>query len=334
MARSAPRMPGVPMPAPLVPEPPQAPQASIVGRGLAPASRAEPVRTAPLARPPATAAMTRDATAPANAAARGAAERLARLRRSGELRAAILACMLSPGNEREHRAWRLEAAGAANADEILADLALQPRAARVPWFSDWVRLAAGAPLDDRRSLVEAARKVMTAAGVVKPLDRLRWLTLRHMLAASGSKRGLATAPPPDSPQAFYRANLRHIATYTAFLARMIPVYAVDIGIDPLGERWYQAVLQRFIGMSPLPPCRVPDSDSLVHALRALQDLGWMHRPPVIRAWVGEAIGHSPDAQLSPEAADALQMTCLLMDSPMPQELQRFFPDIGSFAPSR
>ena len=41
-----------------------------------------------------------------------------------------------------------------------------------------MRRVAKAPLGDRQALVEAARRVMGADGQVRPIDRLRWLTLR------------------------------------------------------------------------------------------------------------------------------------------------------------
>lgn len=260
---------------------------------------------------------------------REAAGRLSRLAGREELRAAILSFMISTDSGRERAAWRTETGGSSAHARILDDLAAQPREAQLPWFGELVRRAAGGSLEERRAMVESARRVMTAAGVVKPLDRLRWLTLRHGLGASSRKPQVAPAAPPDDHTAFYRANLTHIATYTAFLARMIPVYAADVGIDPIGERWYQAVLQRFVGVGPLPPCRVPDSDSLVHALRALQSLSWLNRPPLVRAWVGEAIAHAGSAGLTADAADALFMTCLLLDSPMPGELARHFPTVGT-----
>ncbi len=307
------------------PRPPQ-------GRGLAPASDATAVPTTPMSRPLALpSAAPPDAATTADAEARAAAGRLSRLHGRDELRAAILACMLVAGGDRERAIWSDELGDAEGLSRILSDLSLQPRSARMPWFSDLVRRAAGGPLEDRRSLVEAARRVMTAAGVVKPLDRLRWLALRHGLG-SATRKPQAPAAPQDTGQSFYRANLQSIATYTAFLARLIPLYTTDVGIDPIGERWYQAVLQRFIGVTPLPPCRVPDSDALVHALRALQALSWINRPPLIRAWVGEANAHGGSAGLSPEAADALFLTCLLLDSPLPIDLARHFPPIASTPP--
>jgi hypothetical protein len=169
---------------------------------------------------------------------------------------------------------------------------------------------------------------MTAAGVVKPLDRLRWLALRHGLGHS-QKRAVVTpvAPSPSGELAFFASNRRPIGTYTAFLARLVPLYSSDVGIDPLGARWYDAVMQRFFGAQDVPAAQVPDSDALVHALWTLQTMPWMSRPPLIRAWVGEAVAHSGARGLAREAADALYLTCMMLDSPMPPDLAKSFVEL-------
>jgi hypothetical protein len=275
------------------------------------------------ARSPATSSSSGD-----DSAVSEARERLSRMHGPGELRAAVLAFMVSPGSEREVRAWRAESESYARAAQVFADLNLLPPEARLPWFSELVRRASLGALEDRRALAEAARRVMTAAGVVKPLDRLRWLALRHGLGHS-QKRAVVTpvAPSPSGELAFFASNRRPIGTYTAFLARLVPLYSSDVGIDPLGARWYDAVMQRFFGAQDVPAAQVPDSDALVHALWTLQTMPWMSRPPLIRAWVGEAVAHSGARGLAREAADALYLTCMMLDSPMPPDLAKSFVEL-------
>jgi Zn-dependent protease with chaperone function len=292
--------------------------------GSAAADTAPPSRAPARGAPPATAR----AAAP-DPTLQDARARLSRLQGPGELRAAILAYMVSPGSDREVRAWRSETESFARAAQVFADLNLLPPAARLPWFSELVRRASLGSIEDRRSLVEAARRVMTAAGVVKPLERLRWLALRHGLGHS-QKRAVVTpvAPSPTGELAFFAPNRRPIATYSAFLARLVPLYTSDVGIDPLGARWYDAVMQRFFGAQDVPAAQVPDSDALVHALWTLQSMPWMSRPPLIRAWVGEAVVHSAPNGLPRDAADALYLTCMMLDSPMPPDLARLFIEIN------
>lgn len=298
-----------------------------------PASPAFPASPRQAPRP-ASASGRADARSPAipgsgaDSAASEARERLSRVHGPGELRAAVLAFMVSPGSEREVRAWRAESESYSRAAQVFADLNLLPPEARLPWFSELVRRASLGALEDRRALAEAARRVMTAAGVVKPLDRLRWLALRHGLGHS-QKRAVVTpvAPSPSGELAFFASNRRPIGTYTAFLARLVPLYSSDVGIDPLGARWYDAVMQRFFGAQDVPVPQVPDSDALVHALWTLQTMPWMSRPPLIRAWVGEAVAHSGSRGLAREAADALYLTCMMLDSPMPPDLAKSFAEL-------
>jgi hypothetical protein len=74
----------------------------------------------------------------------------------------------------------------------------------------------------------------------------------------------------------------------------------------------------------VPPCEPPDTDGLVHALQELQALAWMQRPVLARDWVTAALQHSPHGRLTDPAADALRLSCALLDSPLPPELERHY----------
>ena len=50
----------------------------------------------------------------------------------------------------------------------------------------------------------------------------------------------------------------------------------------------------------------------------------MQRPGVVRNWVTSAIRMSPRGRLSDLSADALRLTCGLLDSPQPPELSRHY----------
>ena len=109
-----------------------------------------------------------------------------------------------------------------------------------------------------------------------------------------------------------------IARYSAFLARLVPFSTID---RKGHAAWYASVMRLWVGRVPVPPCDpAPDVDALVHALRQLQSLPWLQRPMIVRAWVSAAFKHSSEGRLAPEAADALRMSCTLLDSPMPPEL--------------
>ena len=108
-------------------------------------------------------------------------ERLSKLQGPGELRAALLALVRTPGSGRELQAWREHTQGIASAEAIRSDIAGLGADARLPWFellADRLKRHSAA---DRHGLVETARKVMAADGKVRPQDRLLWLALRHRL---------------------------------------------------------------------------------------------------------------------------------------------------------
>jgi hypothetical protein len=117
-----------------------------------------------------------------------------------------------------------------------------------------------------------------------------------------------------------------IATFTAFLSRLVPVAEVDVALDALagsaGERWYQAVMQRFGRHVEGPPGALPDVDAMMRALRMLQTLPWMLRPVLARAWLDDAFAIAESDTLHIDAADALRLVFGLLDSPLPPELAR------------
>jgi hypothetical protein len=63
---------------------------------------------------------------------------------------------------------------------------------------------------------------------------------------------------------------------------------------------------------------------MVETLERLQTLSWMQRPVVIRTWVQAALAQSRFGRLTDLSADALRMTCALLDSPQPPELARHY----------
>ena len=56
----------------------------------------------------------------------------------------------------------------------------------------------------------------------------------------------------------------------------------------------------------------------------LQTLSWMQRPVVVRTWLATAIAQSRFGRLSDLSADALRLSCGLLDSPLPPELVRHY----------
>jgi hypothetical protein len=251
-------------------------------------------------------------------------QRLMRLHGPGELRAALLAIVRTPGSRREFNAWRDEVADVPSADAIRHDLDKLDPAARVPWFELFCKRLAEAPPLQRKQIAEAVRRVMRADGRVRPIDRLLWLAVRRQLGEA--KSPLAPAQGDNDLSALTPDQVSAVAKYSAYISRLIPQREVEAALDDQtevpGERWFRVVMSNWPAATAT---REPvDGDALLRALRMIQALPWMLRPVLVRAWYEAATVLSEGRPLASDAADALRLTCLLVDSPMPEGLARQF----------
>ena len=244
-----------------------------------------------------------------------AAKRLARVQGPGELHAALLALILPPGSRRAARAWAIETAETPNRAGLREHAASLSGAARLPWFERLLERMALQPIGVRQNLLKAMRRIMGARGVVRPIDRLHWLAMRRGL---GEVPALAIRPEAGSDVAeWLETDVLALAVHTAFLSRMV---ADDLEDDSAGARWYESVMEQWAPHSAAPPFDVPDSENVFEALARLQTLSRMQRPIVIRCWAAAALKANGGVRYGTAAADALRLTCTLLDSPLPPEL--------------
>jgi hypothetical protein len=254
----------------------------------------------------------------ASDAQRAIRERLSQLQGPGELRAALLALVRTPGSGRELQAWREHTQGIASAESIRNDIRELGADARLPWFellADRLKRHSAA---DRHDVVEAARKVMAADGKVRPQDRLLWLALRHRLGETSMPN--VSGPSENDLTQVSAASAQAIASYSAYLSRLVPEPSDAMGVSLAGQRWYVGVVKRCNTQDRQPPCNPPDADGTVRALRQLQELPWMLRPLLVRTWVEVALLAGANTRLHETAADALRLSCRLLESPMPPAL--------------
>lgn len=253
------------------------------------------------------------------AAERDAADRLLHVHGAGELHAALLALLLPAGSKRALRAWRVEAGKAPDAEALREHAASLSGAARLPWFELLLARMATQPLAARQELLLATRRIMGARGLARPIDRLHWLTMRRGL---GEIAPLAARPEPHAEGAeWLESDVLSVAEYTAFLSRMVPGERPD---SPQGQGWYEAVMASVPGFAEIPPWRPPHAKAMVEALARMQTLSWMQRPVVVRTWVTTALAKGGRGRLADLAADALRMSCALLDSPQPPDLARHY----------
>ncbi|MBX3622986.1 MAG: M48 family metalloprotease [Rhizobacter sp.] len=248
---------------------------------------------------------------------REALDRLSRINGPGELRATILALVCTPGSRREHRAWKEETRGLSTARQLHDEVDKLGPAVRLPWLDLLLGRMARTPLLDRQTLMESARRVMAADGQIRPIDRLHWLLMRQRLGETPAVKPAAGAHNDMADTSLH--TRREIARLTAFLARLVPG----------GDDWYRSVMQPWLAGNALPPCEAPDADGLVTALQEVQALPWMLKPVLVRAWVDAALQHKGPGALPGEAADALRLASVLLDSPLPPELARHYVEPGA-----
>lgn len=241
------------------------------------------------------------------------------------LQALVLALVQTPGSAREAQAWAEETRGAETAAAaVLALLREVPRDAHLPLLEWALQTLNAEPAEQRVELLRSARRIMSADGKVRPLDRLRWLLMRHLLAGGGRRQPLVPMPNARAEQAL--ADLpdtrrQAIARFTAYLARMVPLVDPIAKVGSAGVGWHRSVLRHCWAEGDAPICEVPDADALGHALADLQQLSWMQRPVLVRLWVQAALKVTrqlwPGEPLTREAAEALRIAAVLLDTPVP-----------------
>jgi hypothetical protein len=127
----------------------------------------------------------------------------------------------------------------------------------------------------------------------------------------------------DELSAEHRLNA---AALTAYLARLVPADTIGAELPAVNAAWFSAAMKRCgVLHPPAAGQQMPDADALVHALAAIQELSWMLRPQLLKAWVEEAFNHSPQGVLSDASADALRLMGGLLDAPLPPMLQAHYP---------
>jgi len=250
---------------------------------------------------------------------REAADRLSRVHGAGELQAVLLALLMAPDSQRALRAWQQETTATPGADSLRRHAASLSGAARLPWFELLLSRMAVQPLAARQELLQATRRVMGARGVARPIDRLHWLTMRRGLGEAGP---LAARPePPDEAPEWLESDVLCVAACTAFLSRMVPGQTVD---SPDGRAWYDLVMATWLPFAEIPEWQPPKAAAMVEALARMQTLSWRQRPVIVRNWVTSAISRSRGLRLGDLSADALRLTCGLLDSPAAPELARHY----------
>ncbi len=280
------------------------------------------------------------AQSPINAAVAAEQARLARLTREREVmtrlqnltgplerRLLTLALMMDTRNDKERTFWLNLAEGVHAAERILDDMADLPPKRRVPEFERLTATIASDPIEQRRALVESARNLLRADGKVSPRERLWWLALRHRVSERQNRQAYIrpTTGQGQELQEMQPHELAHVTALTTYMARFIPTEESGGQLAPAGLAWFKGVMARCGQPAHTTPGAPPDADALMHALAGVQELSWMRRPLLLKAWVEEAVNHSEHGVLSDASADALRLAAGLIDAPLPPMLEAHYP---------
>jgi hypothetical protein len=255
--------------------------------------------------------------------------RLAAVRDPALARAAVLAFMLNPASRRERAAWIGATVEADGAERLLDDMLALPHPHQMPWFEHFARTLAHEPVALRHDVIDAARRVMIADRMVSVMDQLRWVALRHLLAGSAVSPPAAAATELDT---LNDAQVAKACVFSAFLSQLVPAPELTLdlsGHGSLSQVWYDTVTAPWNDRPRGAPPRHEghDVDATLRALRTLQTLPWLLRPVLVRRWFDAARSLTDGPALHADAADALRLACVLLDSPVPPELGRQYIEV-------
>ncbi len=232
-----------------------------------------------------------------------ALDRIARWHGPGERYAALLALLVEPGDDAAWAAWGRATAHLPWAGKVRIELdALRP-ASRLQVFETLARRTAAASADEAWSLLRAARALRAGASA-----RLRWIALRRLLGTR--KAHLPTPRPANSLAALWP----QVVAATACLAVTMRLDAQDAAL------WQANALRGLRDDATSSPRSAADAAMALQ----LRRLSPMQRPLLLRAWV-QAV---PAAKLDDaHVADALQMACWLLDTPLPPAIAQRRPAV-------
>ena len=224
-----------------------------------------------------------------------------------QLQAAVLACFVPPEGtgEAETAAWCRFAGNTARSQQLLQAVRALPARQRQPWFERLLNCADALSPEQKLELTRHALTLVQADGRLSPQEYLRAQVLHRLLSASPRNGAAAQRHLPIAEVG------AAIAAVTQAMAALLP--AGD------GLRWARALLQS-LNLPPPQQLSVPAVSELNQAIARVARVDRMHSPALAKAWTG-ALPADPVPQ---PLADALRCLCLLIDTPLPPQLEACF----------
>jgi Zn-dependent protease with chaperone function len=235
-----------------------------------------------------------------------------------DLAAASLSLLVRPGNDAEIQAWRglFADRDRPQLDRLLAQAHAMPPSVHQVGLERLLTRCAALPLAERRSLRKMAHRIVLADGQLSLAELWRCLFLDHVLDLAHE----SVLRETHAQSLAQCADAIHtISAALAWQHRDVPADATV-----LARRWRRAAS---LALALAPPTqaagdRAPSLAALTMAMRRLARLAPMRRPQLLKTWVA-LVGHDEQA---PEQAmwDSLRCICLLIDTPLPPEVQSGF----------
>ena len=286
---------------------------------------------------------------------RAAYQRLSGLSGQPEIRAAVLALILTPESEQELRGWEAATRDVGQAAELLGQVRALASTVRVALLTSLLHRLSMRTRPERVAFRRAARQLMCADGLIRPIDRLYWLLICHLTRnelheAQADAPGAESGRPAGPVRRFSRSlralggslGMRRVRTrqgpldlsvsqriamldWTAYLMRLLD--GSQFPENDSGQGWYLQVLDAILcenlsdaGMAALAggPRGSPDGDRLVVALHELQSLSEPARVRIVETWV-RAFGRQ--ARIPTAAVEAMRIVCCLLGTPIPARLE-------------
>lgn len=262
------------------------------------------------------------------------------VRSAAELRVALLACFVIPGQAADEQLWRTHAAGLGQAPAIFEAMMALSETARVQAYDLLLTRFAGQAAQERRSLADGIQRLVRQQGRrCWARNRLRWQVIRHRLHP---EPGIdlpagADSRPGGSLSELNQRQALYVATFTAFLSHLVPAPTPTGEISAQSEDWYYTVMshcpmdRRLLGLPPdvssfgrtqwdlEESVDTLDLTGLDRALWGLQELPGGARAHLLDVWVHEAQARS-DGHLGDEATASLYLAAMLLNAAPPAAL--------------
>jgi hypothetical protein len=287
---------------------------------------------------------------------RAAFQRLSGLSEQPEIRAVVLALILTPESEQELRGWEEATRDVASAAELLNQVRALAPTVRVTLLTSLLHRLSMRTRPDRVAFRRAARQLMCADGLIRPIDRLYWLLICHLTRNElhedlADESGAVVPAHPVGPVRRFSRSLRAfggafgkrrartglgptdlsvsqriaVLDWTAYLVRLHDG-THPVGTNP-GQDWYLQVIDAILcetlteaGVAALAvgPRSSPDGDRLVVALHELQSLPESVRVRIVETWVR---AFRRQSSVPAPAVEAMRIVCCLLGTPIPARLE-------------